>query len=81
MYADLKGHLCSSVSLNQKFSFTIKGNSTARIQSGSPGYKKGSPILAGNVKSENETQIIALEKGFPLLGIDEDGSCLTGAFT
>ena len=42
---------------------------------------KGNPILAGNVKSENETQIIALEKGFPLIGINEDGSCLSGNYT
>ena len=54
---------------------------TSRAQSGSPGYLKGYPILAGNVKSKNDTTIIGLEKGFPLIGIDDDGSCLRGTFS
>jgi hypothetical protein len=70
--------LCNSVlSIDQIYSFVFKDTTLSRVQSGSPGYHKGLPVLAGYINTATNAGIIlAREQGFPLYGADTSGTCL-----
>lgn len=72
--ASVVGTCTDALEFEQIYSFTFKESANSRVQSGSPGYKKGFPILAGTeVTNNNLTSILAKEQGFQLYGANEDG--------
>lgn len=83
VYTTIEGACTSAVRFDQTFSFTFKESDQSRLQSGSPGYQKGKPILAGALDTTNTNFMTVSEQGFELYGANDAGTCLieTGTFT
>lgn len=77
VYVDLAAATCAdTLRYEQIYSFTFKESLYSRIQSGSPGYAKGLPLLAGKLSTTTTNSIEANESGFQLYGADDNGDCL-----
>ena len=78
VFQDITGTCTDLLEFEQKYSFIFKGSTDGRVQSGSPGYHKGLPVLAGTLATSG-TSIDTDEEGFRLYGADETGECLSNA--
>lgn len=77
VYMNLAAATCTNtLRFEQTYSVTFKDNIYARAQSGSPGYQKGLPLLAGARNTASTNFISANERGFELYGADDDGNCI-----
>ena len=76
------GACTNTLTYEQTYSFIFKESSFSRIQSGSPGYKKGFPIMAGTALINGVlTNIESKEQGFQLYGADDTGTCILSPTT
>lgn len=81
-FVTVTGTCTDILSIDQVYSFVFKESTLSRVQSGSPGYHKGLPVLAGYLNNvTNPNFILAKEQGFPLYGVDTAGTCLTQSTT
>jgi len=74
VFESVTGTCTDLLEFEQVYSFVFKDSENSRVQSGSPGYQNGLPVLAGtSVVSGDTFYVNAKEQGFQLYGAKDDG--------